>query len=412
MSQTSCQFAIIGAGPYGMAVASHLGATGVEARVFGKPMDFWSSRMPKGMLLRSPWSGSNIGDPHQSFTLDRYEGALGSPLNRQLPLEDFVRYGQWFQQKALPNLDPRNIARVESSSDGYRIVLDDGDTFHSRNVVVATGIGSFANRPAAFGALAPELCSHTSDPQNCDLGRFAGKHVAVIGAGQSAFESAALLREQGADVEILMRQSQLRWVNTRPIIEALMDSKLYPFKAPGRIGPIGLNWLLEHPALFTMAPRDVQDKMAYRAIRPAASIWLRPRLEHMKLVTGRQVVAVAERQGKAHLRLDDGIERAFDHVLLGTGYKIDVARYGFLSPDLLESVRTANGYPVLDRGFESSARGLYFVGTTAAHSFGPFMRFVAGTHYAAGVLSRHVARAQTKCVARSYAERPAAVDAS
>ena len=412
MSHTSCQFAIIGAGPYGMAVASHLGATGVETRIFGKPMDFWSSQMPKGMLLRSPWSGSNIGDPHQSFGLDQYEAALGSPLNRQLPLDDFVRYGQWFHQQALPNLDPRNIAGVERGGDGYRISLDDGERFYSRNVVVAAGIGSFANRPALFGSLSTELCSHTSDRPNRDLGRFAGKRVAVIGAGQSAFESAVLLREQGAEVEVVMRQPQLRWVQTRHFIEAMMDSKLYPFKAPGRIGPIGLNWLLEHPALFTMAPRGLQDKMAYRAIRPAASIWLRPRSEHITLTTGRHVVAAAERQGKAHLKLDDGAGRTFDHVLLGTGYKIDIARYGFLSADLLERVRTANGYPVLSRGFESSNPGLYFVGATAAHSFGPFLRFVAATQYTAKVLSGHVVRAQTKHEARSYAERPAAVDAS
>jgi thioredoxin reductase len=333
-------------------------------------------------------------------------------LNRQLPIEDFVRYGHWFQQQALPNLDPRSIASVERSGDGYRITLDDGERFYSRNVVVATGIGSFANRPAPFGSLSPELCSHSSDRPNHDLGRFAGKRVAVIGAGQSAFESAVLMREQGAEVEVLMRQPQLRWVNTRPFVEKLMDSKLYPFKAPGRIGPLGLNWLLEHPSLFTMASRGLQDKMAYRAIRPAASIWLRPRVEHITFTTGRHVVAAAERQGKAHVKLDDGSERTFDHVLLGTGYKIDIARYRFLSANLLERVRTANGYPVLNRGFESSAPGLYFVGAVAAHSFGPFMRFVAGTQYAARVLSRHVVRAQAKQVTRSYAERPAAVDAS
>src|ERR1700723_3219961 len=103
-----CQFTVIGAGPYGLAGASHLLASGAEVRIFGRPMDFWATQMPKGMLLRSPWSGSNIGDPSQTFTLDRYESALGSALNRRVPLEDFVRYGQWFQRQALPGLDARN----------------------------------------------------------------------------------------------------------------------------------------------------------------------------------------------------------------------------------------------------------------------------------------------------------------
>src|SRR5258706_948861 len=207
----SCQVTVIGAGPYGLAVASHLRAASAEVRIFGKPMDFWDSQMPKGMLLRSEWSGSNIGDPNQTLTLDRYESSLGSKLDRpRLPREDFVRYGQWFQQKALPDLDKRNVARVEAGCAGYRITLDDGEQISSQNVVVATGIGSFSNYTAPFALLPRELASHTSDRLNHDLSRFAGKSVAVVGAGQSAIESAALLLEAGAQVEVLLRQPQLR----------------------------------------------------------------------------------------------------------------------------------------------------------------------------------------------------------
>ncbi|MBZ5603495.1 MAG: NAD(P)-binding domain-containing protein [Acidobacteriia bacterium] len=405
------QFTIVGAGPYGLSVASHLRSAGIEARIFGKPMDFWGTQMPKGMLLRSPWSGSNLSDPKQLFTLDRYEMALGSALNRRVPLADFVRYGQWFQRQAVPDLDQRNVASIERSGDGYRVRLDDGETYYSQNVVVAGGIGSFANRPAQFGSLPAELCSHASDRVNSDLGRFAGKRVAVIGAGQTATESAALLHESGADVEVVMRQPQLRWLHTRPLIEWLMDSPLYPFKAPGKIGPIGLNWLLEHPALFTLPSRETQEKMAYRAIRPAASGWLKARTQQVTFTTGRHVVAAEERGGKVHLTLDNGAERTADHVLLGTGYKIDIKRYAFLGGDLLRQVHIANGFPVLNRGYESSMPGLYFVGAPAAHSFGPYMRFVAGAGYASKTLSSHVVRTQAKRVVRSYGERTAAADA-
>src|SRR5258708_9289389 len=124
-----CQFAVIGAGPYGLAVASHLRGAGAEVRIFGRTMDFWDAQMPRGMLLRSPWSGSSIGDPNQALTLDRYESVLGSKLDRRIRLEDFVSYGQWFQRQALPDLDNRNIAQVESVGAGYRITLDDGERF-------------------------------------------------------------------------------------------------------------------------------------------------------------------------------------------------------------------------------------------------------------------------------------------
>ncbi len=387
-----CHFAVIGGGPYGLAVASHLRAAGVEVRVFGRTMEFWDRQMPRGMLLRSPWNGSHIADPARGLTLDRYEAAQGRPLSRRLPLEDFVGYGQWFQRQALPDLDPRMVVRVEQEAGGFRLSLEDDDGLRCRRVIVATGIGSFAHRPEPFASLPIERASHTSDRVNQDLGRFAGRRVVVIGGGQSAIESAALLDEAGAEVEVLIREPQVRWLRSRPFVEWLMDSKLYPFKAPGKIGPMGINWLIEHPPLFTLFPRKMQDWMARRSIRPMASSWLRPRTTRVTISTGRHVVAAEEHGEGVSLRLDDGSERRVDHVLLGTGYKVSLARYEFLAPEIVQAVRTVNGYPVLDRGFESSVPGLYFVGATAAHSFGPLCRFVAGTRFTAQTLTKHVRR--------------------
>jgi cation diffusion facilitator CzcD-associated flavoprotein CzcO len=41
-----CDVAIVGAGPYGLSAAAHLRAAGVEARVFGRTMEFWERQMP------------------------------------------------------------------------------------------------------------------------------------------------------------------------------------------------------------------------------------------------------------------------------------------------------------------------------------------------------------------------------
>jgi cation diffusion facilitator CzcD-associated flavoprotein CzcO len=387
LDSSRCQFAVLGAGPYGMAVAAHLRAAGLETRIFGKPMGFWADHMPQGMLLRSPWGGSHIGDPEQALTLDRYEAALGRTLPRRVPLEDFVRYGHWYQQQALPDLDERMVAQVLRDSERFRINLRDGDIVNADNVVIAAGIGSFAHRPAPFADLAKELVSHSSDPSNRDLSRYAGKQVIVIGGGQSAIESAALLHESGAHVDVLVREPQMRWLKTRSVVEWLR-SKFDPFKAPGRIGPIGLDWLIEHPRLFTLLPRRTQNRLAYRAIRPAASGWLQPRTEHVKFSTGKHAVAAEERGGQIHLKLSDGSKRTADHVLLGTGYKISLDRYDFLPAEIVQAVRTVNGYPVLNARFESTMPGLYFVGAPAAYSFGPLCRFVAGTQYTARTLAR------------------------
>lgn len=383
-----CEYVIIGAGPYGLSVASHLRAAGMDVQIFGKAMDFWASQMPKGMLLRSPWTGSNLSDPDQAYSLDRFDATHAKPLSRHLPLEDFVRYGQWFQAQAVADLDPRQVLAVERKSDGFELALEDGERLTADHVIVATGIGSFARYPEVLASVPREFASHASDPRNRDFGRYAGKRVAVLGAGQSAIESAAILHESGADVEVLMRQPQLRWLNDRGFAEWLMNSRLYPFKAPGKIGPIGVNWLIEHPGLFTLFPRSMQDRFNARAMRPAASGWLRQRTEKVRMTTSVSIQEATPRGDKLHLKLSDGSTRDLDHLLLGTGYKIDIAKYPFLSGALLEKVNCVNGYPVLNGGFESSIPGLYFVGAAAAHSFGPLCRFVHGTRYAATTLTR------------------------
>ena len=86
--------------------------------------------------------------------------------------------------------------------------------------------------------------------------------------------------------------------------------------------------------------------------------------------------------------LDDGSTRTVDHVLFGTGYRVDVARYPFLDADLASAVRTARGYPLLRPGMESSVPGLHFLGAPAAWSFGPTMRFVAGGWFGGASLAR------------------------
>jgi cation diffusion facilitator CzcD-associated flavoprotein CzcO len=44
---------IIGAGPFGLAMAAYAAHAGLDHRSLGKPMEFWKSNMPKGMYLRS-----------------------------------------------------------------------------------------------------------------------------------------------------------------------------------------------------------------------------------------------------------------------------------------------------------------------------------------------------------------------
>lgn len=380
---------IVGAGPYGLSAAAHLRAIqGLEVVVFGEPMSFWEEQMPANMLLRSPWAGSHLSDPSGSLTLDHYRRSLGLNFSAPVPLPDFISYGRWFQRQAVPNLDRRTVVMIAAATGGFAVTLSDGTTLLAGRVVVATGIGSFAWYPEPFRGLPTQLVSHTSTHR--DLGIFAGRRVAVIGGGQSALESGALLHEAGADVQVLVRSPEVRflhqkkWMHNWPIKQLLF--------APPDVGPALISHLVAHPDLFRLLPRATQDRLGPRSIRPAGAAWLKPRLEEVQLVCGRHAVGASALGDRLRLTLDDGSEEVVDHALLGTGYRIDVRKHAFLSPELLSSLRMVDGYPQLDEGFQASVPGLHFLGAPAAWSFGPLMRFVAGAGYTAHKLARAVAR--------------------
>jgi len=378
---------VVGAGPYGLSATAYLKAKGLSVRAFGEPMAFWDRTMPEGMLLRSPREASTIADPASAYSLEAYEAATGTPPVAPLPLSTFVEYGRWFQKQLGPSWDPRSVARVTREGARFRLTLEDGASLTSHRLVVAAGVGPFQRTPAVFDNVAPARVSH------CYAGRriseFSGKRVAVIGAGQSALESAALLHEAGSDVEILARIPSLRWIGAHSWLHNLgpVSSMLY---SKHDVGPVGISRLVAYPNVVSWLPLSLRDRIRVRAVRPAGAKWLPPRLSSVKITTGRSIESARESGQEVRLTLDDGTERHVDHVLLGTGYRVNLARYSFLPPALLQEVRQLDGSPALKAGLQSSVPGLHFVGAAAARSFGPLLYFVTGTEFASRELSRHI----------------------
>jgi cation diffusion facilitator CzcD-associated flavoprotein CzcO len=390
---TNCDVAIIGAGPYGLSATAHLRTVkGLDVHTFGEPMCFWERNMPKGMLLRSGWAASQIADPNQSMRMEDYQAASRTHFSSPVPLDCFLRYGTWYQRRAVPDLDKRKVARVEPDAKGFRLLLAEGEAILSRRLVVAAGIGSFTWRPPEFVGLPSSLASHTSDHR--ELRSFAGKQVLVVGSGQSALESAALLHEGGAEVEIVARTRKINWLGgvvSSTIQYGLGTTISKLFYAPTDVGPAGISKVVARPDLVRRFPRQVQDWLRKRSIRPGGARWLVARVENVPKSLGRSIVSATPVGERIKVRLDDGSERTIDHVLLGTGYRVDVSKYDFLAPALAQSISRFGGYPRLKEGFESSVRGLHFLGAPGVWSFGPLMQFVVGTHYASSALLRCIA---------------------
>ena len=389
--------AVIGAGPYGLAVAAHLLDRGIPTVVFGKTMAFWE-RMPNGMFLKSVWSASSIADPHGHYSVDRYVATTGYQYQEPVPLPDFVQYGLWVQRNAVPEIDPTFVRSLVPDGASFRLELEDGRTVSAGAVVVATGIQSFAHLPAFAHDLPPTLASHTQDHK--DFSRFAGKRVAVLGRGQSAVQTAAFLHEEGADVEVISR-GPIIWI--RRLLYEKSGVARHVFYPPSDVGPPGLSWAIHFASVYFQLPEAVRRKIYQRATRPAGAKWLRSRVEGLVTETSQvEVVKACARGDRLQLTLSDGTTREVDHLFAGTGYRPDVERLDFIDPALREQVRRQGGFPLLDRGFESSVPGLFFVGAISSYNFGPLVAFVAGS----GVAARHITR---RMAARAHSPETAQI---
>ena len=379
--------AIIGAGPYGLTAAAYLRRAGVDVRVIGQPMSFWQ-KMPAGLQLRSNWQASCMVEYEGELSLDSFCAATDARFSSPVPLDRFIEYGLWVQQQVAPDVDRRRVETLAPAPGGFRLTFGDGATLTARRVVVAAGIELFANRPQFAAGLPSELASHTGDHQ--DFSPFRGKQVLVVGGGQSALECAALLSENGAQAEVAARRDRIIWLHGGKYQRQLGRYATLVY-APTDVGPLGLSRLVAVPDLFRRLPRPAQDPLAYRSIRPAGAAWLPPRLTDVPLRLGQSVVSATERGGRVHVRFADGGTRDVDHLLFGTGYRVDITRYPFLAPELTTQIKRAGGYPLLGPGMESSVPGLHFAGAPSAWSFGPIVRFVSGGWYTGRSLVRTIA---------------------
>jgi FAD-dependent urate hydroxylase len=378
---------VIGAGPYGLSLGAHLAPTGLRVRQFGSVMAAWKT-MPKGMYLKSQGFASNLSDPEGTHSLEIYCRRTETPYaDYGLPvaLDTFIAYGEWFARELVPGVEDTPVTGLAQDDRGFRVDLADGATVHASRVVVAVGLTGSASLPPELAGLPAGLVSHTS--AETDLAEFSGRRVVVLGAGQSALESAALLAEAGADARLLAREDHVAW-NGDPL--AAQRSLWRRVREPE--APLGSGWgtwfYSTQPDLFHRLPANLRLARARSALGPAGAYWLRPRVEGVvPILTGHRIEVASADGDQVRLDLRDGTGRRralhADHVLAGTGYRIDLSRIGFLDESLRARIDTLGGTPAVTADYRSSVPGLYFCGPAVAPSLGPVMRFAYGSAHAA-----------------------------
>jgi thioredoxin reductase len=396
--------AIIGAGPYGLSLASHLASSGVQHRIFGQPMQGWIGGTPAGMLLKSDGFASNLSDPQNGLTLKRYcsertipYADLGLPVQREV----FIAYGLDFQNQRVPYLERKLIVSVRHASSGFLLSCDDGETIAARRVIVAVGLAPFAYVPPEFQYLNSDRWSHSieiSDPQ-----RFSGRDVVVVGGGASAIDLAALLHEAGANVTLASRRQQLD-IHTKMRLPRPWSDRV---RAP--LSGIGPSWrsrlLCELPHIFRLLPAKKRTHIVKYHLGPAAGWFMNDRVDNkFPILLGCQGMRVGEGSDRIRLAFETAADKrslTAEHVIAATGYRIDLERLDFLPETMRRAMAAIDGAPLLSSRFESSVPGLFFIGPVAASCFGPVMRFTFGAGFTARHLSRYLSR--TKSAAKGTA---------
>lgn len=390
---------IVGAGPYGLSIASHLKARAVSFRIFGKPMGFWRHNMPQGMKLKSEGFASSLYDPDSELPLSTYCEKKGLPyadMDLPVPIATFVEYGMAFQEQFVPEVEDKTVTSIRRAADGFETQLADGEVARSARVVVAVGLTYFAQLPPVLADLPGDLVSHSS--RHSALDDFHGRDVTVIGAGASAMDLAALLKQVGARVQVVVRGPAVEFHGKRKRTPTTWDQIRNPMTG------IGPGWKLlccvQMPLVFRHLPQDFRFGVAARVLGPAPGWFIKDEVVgKIPILVGRTITSASAVDGRVCLQLVDatGARESLvtEHVIAATGYKVDIGRITILDDDVRSAVTTRLGTPVLSSNFESSVPGLYFVGVSSNHTFGPLVRFAYGAKFTARRLSSHLARSRT-----------------
>jgi hypothetical protein len=411
MMRTDTDVVIVGAGPYGLSIAAHLRQRGVDHRIIGTPMHSWLAQMPKGMFLKSEGFASDLFDPERYFTLRRFcaeQGIDYADVGVPVRLDTFCAYGLAFQKRLVPHLQNKALVTLGRCRDVFRLQLDDGETFTARRVVLALGVGHFRHVPAQLGHLPEQHFSHSADHH--DLERFRGRDVTVVGGGSSAIDLAALLHEAGASVHLVARRPEIDIHTKMAWPRPLWDRLINPMTG------IGPSWryrfYTDAPLLFRYLPEASRLRKVRDHLGPAGGWFMRDRvIGRFPMLLGHRPCSAELYNGGVRLRLVscDGTEQllATEHVIAATGFKVDLRRLRFLSPEILAQLSMVDHTPILSSLFQSSVQGLYFVGPATANSFGPVMRFAVGAGFTARRITRHLTAAASVPVTRRTRLAPA-----
>lgn len=270
------------------------------------------------LTLRSPKDlpGPCFGLPGLSFRA-WYEARWGAGAWDSLdkiPTRMWMDYLVWYRDVLdLPVRNTVDVTRIGPTEDGLLRVEAGDKRMYARHVVLAQGregVGG-PRYPAFCRDLPAERLSHSLD--EVDFAALAGRRVAIVGGSSSACDNAGAALEAGAaEVVMLVRAADFARVNKT-------KGAGYPgFVQAFAAADDAWRWQVWHYIHRTA-----------RVPPPQASVLRLTRHPRFRLRFDAGVEAAGFDGREVVLETASGPERT-DHVILGTGYTVDLTRIGLL----------------------------------------------------------------------------------
>ena len=375
---------IVGAGPFGLAMAAHARHLNIGHLMVGRPMGFWRTHMPTGMYLRSACDWHL--DPQGVDTIEAFlrTQALTPRDVEPLSLTRYLEYTHWFQERREIEPWPVLVERLDGTDGGghcFRATLSDGGTIDAANVVLAIGFEYFKNVPDDLRALLPgSRLQHTCDL--VDFTQIGGRQCLIIGGRQSAFEWAALMAEAGAAAVHVVHRHDLpafaeadwSWVNA--LVAGMLDNPAwYRELSPAQKEEVGRR-------LWAEGRLKLEPWLASRLRRESVVLWPNTRISRcLERADGALDVTLDGRAGSDAVVIDD--------IVFATGYKVQIGAVPLLARgNLLPTLRAEQDLPVLDQYLQSSIPGLFITSMAAMRDFGPFFAFTVAARLSAQLIGR------------------------
>jgi cation diffusion facilitator CzcD-associated flavoprotein CzcO len=346
-------------------------------------------------------TGPDLDIPSLTFQswFEAQWGAAAFASLGKIPKETWADYLAWYRRVlALPVRNGVELVAIDPCPEGLAAtVLEDGRERRllARKLVLATGIETPGRwwMPDFVAALPRHLRAHTAEA--IDFAALAGRHVAVLGAGASAFDNAATALEHGARVTLCCRRPALQRVQPYKQLSHAGFFRGFPHLPDAQ----RWRWMNHLLSIREAFPRETWE----RASRHAAFM----------LRTGTPWLGARASGNQVEIETPDGTLVA-DFVICGTGFEMDISALPALSAHARliatwadryvpspgeENPRLAR-YPYLSQGFALTEKvpgtapwladvHLFSFGATA--SFGPSGSSINAMKFAAPRLAQALA---------------------